>query len=615
MTLSFLSLLFAWNVHKVNNLINVIVEVETENTNDILLKNNNEYFAFKQFNNVLNQTIRKKINSLEILVDEKYKNKIKSIVIFNDTKMYYYDDFSKYYTDKEAICTQDNCKNYYKHTFNEEVIKQHKTKLSSFLDSISHIDKIFYPFLIFISLTIFFGCKLNLNKAILPVCILFLAVILRLNNINSYAPWGDECYSILISQTHLPFLNLFNDPGNPPFYFLVLRIFQYFSETILNFRLLSVFFSVFAGIFLFIFLKKNYSLKLANVVLFLYSINLPIIYFSQEIRSYSLQVLFAVLFLMLTFKILKESNIKNWIIYSILGMIAINAHYYQAIFIFANFLYLTFSFIKNKRKTDLFFLFGVNLIILLSFLPYYLITAHNEALLNSNFNTQLPKITTDLVKDCFYYIFGGFFPLILSILFFLNKKLEKKRKELLFYCIWIIFAVVILGIILSLLIRPMLAHRYILFLIPYVLIVLGVISIYEYKNKSLLVLFVICLIFAQNYSKNSFSHIRMKKSQSYNTFQIAKEYSEIHDKKVVIIAKPSDVSVMELNKIDNFETIIIPPFDSYQVSEQKIKEIKKKNKNAVIFTSLLRYDKNTLKQDNHTCYFNSALDLCIWKID
>lgn len=599
-------LVFNWKKYEPDNIINVIIETNRVNNDDILIKYDNKYFIPPQFNNVLNQTINKKINSLDILINDNFKNKIKSIVIFNDTEMHYFKDFSSFNNSKE--------KNYTKYKINDEILISKTTKHSSFINSIKNFDKSFYlPFILLFS-SMFFINKSKKNKFILPIFILIFSIIFELNDINLYKPWGDECYSILISNPNLSFLNIFNDPGNPPFYYLLLKFYIFvFKNSILNLRLLSIFFILSAQILLFRFLYKNYNFKLAITTLFLFSINLPLIYYSQEIRSYSLQVLLSIAILIYTFKILKNFKSKYLIIYAFLGIFALNTHYYQFLFIISNFLFVSYQFLKNKEKEKFIKFLWTNLIIIFSFLPFYLHTAHKNALLDINFNTQLPDISIELIKKCIFFIFQGLIPLIISIGFLFKKNLDYTRKNLIIYCFWIIFCTITLAIFLSLLIRPMLIERYVLFLIPFALIILAIVFSFEYKNKFFALFFIPVIFLIQNYSKTSFTNIRLKSTQSYNLFELAKKYS--NDKKPLLIIKPSDSAIKKLYKLDNFKTITISHINSYKIDALKINEIKEKNKNFIIFTTLLDIDKNSLSNKNYTCFFNSSIDLCLWKIE
>ena len=616
LSLTFLCLIFTWAEFGNKNLINIIIETKVENNDDILLKIDDKYYIPPQFNNVLNQTINKKINSAEILIKQNFKNKIKNIVIFNDAQMYQYQDFSKFQKSKEKICVNDGCKNYYKYKLKDETIVPKGNKLYLFTNSLAKFDKIFYPFFALLILTIFYGYKLKLNKFILPICILFLAIILRLSDINSFEPWGDECYSISISKTNLPFLNLFNDPGNPPFYFFLLRILQYFTDSVVCFRLLSLVFSVLGGIFLYLFLNKNFSNKIATITVFLYAINLPLIYFAQEIRCYSLQLLLAILIFICVFEIIKKRNNKKyWLLYGILTIIAVNTHYFQVIFAFVNFLYLAFYFIKGKRKEDLIWLFSVNLLALLAFLPYYLITAHNKALLDASFNSYIEPITFKLIKKCVLYIFGGIISLSLTIIFFFKKtKIALKNNEFYSYSFWTIFLVIFMAIVLSLIIRPMYAGHYTLFLIPFILIILATIFASNYKNKWIILFFIFCVFSMQNYSKNSYINLRYVTANNHNAFKLAHK-SKTKTNEVVVISKASDAAVKKLYGYDEIDLITLPKYNSHELLNMHIRQLKEKNKNVLIFTPLLKHDKENSMNKNYTCYFNSSRDLCIWKIE
>lgn len=612
--LSVIALFCTWIKFENKNYINVILETKIENSDDILLKIDNEYFHFKQFNNVLNQTIKKEIEKAEILINSKYKNEIEKIIVFNDIKMYSYQDFSEFEKADEKICFNNKCKIYAKYELKKEIIKPYKKKIYSFLNSMVRFDKAFFPFFILVILTVFCGCRLKINQFIAPICLLFLAFVIRLSDITQYQPWGDECYSILISNPNLPFLNLFNDPGNPPFYYFLLRIMQKFTDLAVNFRFLNVIISIIAGMVLYFFLNKNYSKKIANIALFLYAINLPLIYFSQEIRCYSLQVLLAILFLNYTFEILKNSNKKNWLIYLILSIVAVNTHYYQILFIVSNFIYLAFNFVKNKRKKDLYWLLGVNFIAILAFLPYFLLTSLSKAFLDISFNTYLPQISFELIKKSIYFVFGGLIPLCLAV-GFLFKKFDEREKELCFYCFWTIFFIAFLAIVLSLIIRPMFTPHYLLFLIPLAIVILSFAFGFQYKNKFIAVFFILVIFLMQNYSKNCFVNFRKNNSQSYNLFKLAQEYKKQTNKEVMLILKASDVPTVKLNKIKGFKFKILNHLNNYKISNNEIEKIKQENKNTAIFTLLFDFKnaQNSLK--DYACYYNSALDICVWKIE
>ena len=78
------------------NKMNVILETEINNPEDIILKINDEYNSIPKSKNVLNKSITNKVKTLDILISDDFKNKIESIVIFNDLNSFYYSDFSEF---------------------------------------------------------------------------------------------------------------------------------------------------------------------------------------------------------------------------------------------------------------------------------------------------------------------------------------------------------------------------------------------------------------------------------------------------------------------------------------------------------------------------------------
>ena len=261
------------------NKMNVIIETIPKNNNDILLKLDENIYAPKLFKNLLNQEIKTKVETIDILIKEKYSSKINNIIVFNDTKMNVYEDFSNFEKSKEKICVENKCTNYDKYKFNDEIKFDKNSKIINYNSKINT----FYLFvvnflggnivflssyiLLFISIIYFINNKqyinIKLDYRFYAVACFLLAFFLRLNNIDSYAPWGDECYAVLISNPKMPFINIFNDPGNPPFYYFLLKMNLYLSNmSLLSARFLSVVFNLLAIGFLWYFVRKNFNKKM-----------------------------------------------------------------------------------------------------------------------------------------------------------------------------------------------------------------------------------------------------------------------------------------------------------------------------------------------------------------
>ena len=85
--------------------------------------------------------------------------------------------------------------------------------------------------------------------------------------------------------------------------------------------------------------------------------------------------------------------------------------------------------------------------------------------------------------------------------------------------------------------------------------------------------------------------------------------------------KSKDIyTILNLSKPENIDnTIFLKDINYISVSifliEEKIQDILKQNKNAIIFTLILESNINNFnKGENYKCYFNSSTDMCLWKI-
>ncbi|MBQ9150102.1 glycosyltransferase family 39 protein, partial [bacterium] len=480
--LSVISVILSWIIysgHLKYNLINIAIETKLDKQDDIVLKVDDDYFLFKQFDDVLNLTIKKKCKNIELLINKNHKNPIKSIVLFNDVEMNYYTDFSSFEKSSDGDYKKYKFSNEIKFDKNSKMINRNilldifsKGVMSFFSGKLVFI---FSYILLFVSILYFLNnkndIKIKFSQKVFFISVLFLAILLRLNNISYYLPWWDEIYSINTTLANADIMKIFQDPGNPWFYYLILKIYNLiFHFDFVGMKILSVIFGIVCNILIYLFLKKYVNLKAANVGFLLSAINIPLIYYSQEIRCYIMQACFVVGFVFLIFNILENNNKKYYILYFILLICAINTHYYQIFLMISNFLFLSFFLLKEKKYKSFLNFSILNFAAILTFLPYFFYCAYNEALLNTSFNTQLPTLSSSLILNIFLYICGGIFSLILFVLYTIktlkNKEIELKVKNIIIYSFYTFFVVFILALIFSLIIRPMMIQRYFIFLLP-----------------------------------------------------------------------------------------------------------------------------------------------------
>ncbi|MBQ8475893.1 hypothetical protein IJ531_02410, partial [bacterium] len=249
----------------------------------------------------------------------------------------------------------------------------------------------------------------------------------------------------------------------------------------------------------------------------------------------------------------------------------------------------------------------------LSFAPFFILVSYKGAILDKGFNLLLEDITAGLILRQIAFILGGLISFILSIIFFIkaffNKGFNFKKRLWLTYLIYIIFASIILSIILSYSIRPMITERYYCYLVPLFITFLSIIFA-NYKKKIYVVLFLIWIVSMQLNTK-------IKDTRSFYRFehQIFNKVQNNKDNYIIIRI----MTKYYLDTQKGFENVNIITFPTGEKNElqknvqNKISEILKNNKNAVIYTTLLKPDKSN-PAANYTCFYDKKTDLCLWQI-
>jgi len=435
--------------------------------------------------------------------------------------------------------------------------------------------------------------------------IIILALFLRLIGLENIT-LGDEGYSLFIAKSP-NFFSIFQDAGNPWFYYLILKFLNFLNFNILSYKLISILFNILSITFLWVILKKKFNIKYANIGAFLAAINPVMLYYSHEIRCYSFLMMLSPLIIFYFFQMLQKRKNTDFVIYGLLALIAINTHYYMTLFLFSNFIFGLIYL--RKRKTALIKYIFVNLAVLFSFLPFFFICTYKNAIL-TGFNNTFENISSTLLKKQIFFIFSGFISLIFSIFFFIKSIFSKlanyKIKLWLSYTFYTIFCIFILSIAISKLIRPIIIERYFSFLIPVFIIFLAIIF-NLYKKKLYTAIFLIWLISIQ-YS-SAIKDMRPLYRFEQNIFQIAKNSNNTY-----IIIRPITKYYALINGFDKMNIIVFNVQNKKELQENIKNEITKilnNNKNAVIYTVLLEPNKNT---KNYKCYYNKELDLCLWEI-
>ena len=191
--------------------------------------------------------------------------------------------------------------------------------------------------------------------------IILLGVLLRLSFINKpEGLWNDEYVSWYVANT--PFSNGFWEEVfkqcHMPLYYLYLKPFSHYSDLIL--RLTSVIPGILAIPVMYL-IGKEYSKKAGIISALITSVLSFLVYYSQEVRFYSLLFLFTALMLLFTIKLIKTSSKLNIAGYALACILVLTTHVLGGIYVFFNTIYIVY---KKKKITPVFIAIGILIAIL-----------------------------------------------------------------------------------------------------------------------------------------------------------------------------------------------------------------------------------------------------------
>ena len=262
--------------------------------------------------------------------------------------------------------------------------------------------------------------------------IIIIGLLLRLSFINKpEGLWNDEYVSWYVANT--PFQGSFWEEVlkqcHMPFYYLYLKPFVHCSDIIL--RLTSVLPGVLAIPVMYL-AGKEYSKKTGIYAAAITAVLSFLVYYSQEVRFYSLLFLFTALCLLFTIKLIKDSSKINFTGYIISCLLILSTHVLGGIYVLFNTLYIIY---KKKRISlkiviialiagILLYPFGMNILRMLPSSQWWGIFSYTNILfLLSDFFSPILTNNVNAPPVFFYnknYVFWMTLPLIITFIPFIE---------------------------------------------------------------------------------------------------------------------------------------------------------------------------------------------------
>lgn len=435
-----------------------------------------------------------------------------------------------------------------------------------------------------------YNFKFDIRAKSVVISLFLLGFILRIVQINAISFWDDEIY-VLTHTTQ--WLKTLQDPGNPPLYFIFFKLWRTVFQNPDFYRFSSVILGCLFNVCFYVYLKTNLGHKRALIGLFLVSVNIVLIYFSQELRAYMLLILLAVINSYFLFKFRNKTKIY----YMISAILLLYTHFYAAFYVFYNFIFGCALFFKNKSKLKNFI--SVNVA---SFLVYLPLIIYKKASLLSDFNSWMDKPEfVDFIA--MINIFSG--KILSSVLFLIlcgwvYKKLEKKLHKLFFaYNFIAIVCVFILALLFSYLIKPIFFYKYfyILFANYLVLLIMIVYSCSKVRfGKVLSVIFLVLFSITSrvNYQNLFCNHNLFIKYVQNNLDKTKNNYVFITD--TVVGYKP-----FELEGVKTISLMVNKGIDTLDLKEYDFK------RPAVIYAINLYLTNDSIEMVKKVDLFKSPL--------
>tara|TARA_Y100000816_G_scaffold112639_1_gene78795 strand:- start:2609 stop:4048 length:1440 start_codon:yes stop_codon:yes gene_type:complete len=441
--------------------------------------------------------------------------------------------------------------------------------------------------------------KIFLSKQFVNILMLFLlliGVILRFYNLEFENLWFDEMASFYVSDPKISFLESYyrnNSVEGTPFLFnfflkTLHQIFgyspnvgRYFSSTVSVISILTV-------LYLYKTFRKDKSYLF---LLFLVSFNIFLIKFSQEARVYSLMFFLCSITLIFFFKSLNEFNSKkkftlNSLLYTFFQILSILSHPFSLIIFFSLIFYL-FVLYKSKKKinTNLTKPFFILILFIFFYLPFYII--NTEPYPGWISQPDLKFYTNFFFSKFFGSRILGFIHLVVLIILAVKFKSLFSKNNSISIFIYIIFFSYLLPIVYGYIYSPILADRYIIFVLIPILFLITYLT-FQLKNKTiryLIILLISLTTIGNHFTESTFKQFFDKKLRYKPAYEISlREIDNSNYKNFSINLTFTD------EKKDLFKDVILNYFQELiKKNKFKINEIKKSkmNKNEYFWSICL----------------------------
>lgn len=377
--------------------------------------------------------------------------------------------------------------------------------------------------------------------------------------------WFDESYSVgLARHTFGEIWSIGGHDVHPILYYWMLRIVYLMTGgTIMAYRIFSVIPIAIMIILGYTHIRKDFGEKTGFIFSFLSAFLPEMAQYAIEIRMYSWAILAVTILALYAYRLTKEDNTKNWIIFGLSSLASIYLHYYGLMAAGLINVFLLIYLIVKKRKKGIIFIISFGILQSLAYLPWLVNFATQLSNVSSGYwiGFSFPKTPMELlssqlagyVKTSDYT--GLLVPTVLALelyayIIYKTYKYAKAKEDLTSFkwSVIVYFAVILAAIIITALMKTSILYYRYLFVITglYIFAVSFILGKEENKIEIVAILSVITILGVYN------NIVMMKDNYDYSNQEPIKYLNEnVKEGDTIVYADFGGGSVVAVQFADN----------------------------------------------------------------
>ena len=377
--------------------------------------------------------------------------------------------------------------------------------------------------------------------------------------------WFDESYSVgLARHTFGEIWSIGGHDVHPILYYWMLRIVYLMTGgTIMAYRIFSVIPIAIMIILGYTHIRKDFGEKTGFIFSFLSAFLPEMAQYAIEIRMYSWAILAVTILALYAYRLTKEDNTKNWIIFGLSSLASIYLHYYGLMAAGLINVFLLIYLIVKKRKKGIIFIISFGILQSLAYLPWLVNFATQLSNVSSGYwiGFSFPKTPMELlssqlagyVKTSDYT--GLIVPTVLALelyayMIYKTYKYVKAKEDLnsFKWSVIVYFAVILAAIVITALMKTSILYYRYLFVITglYIFAVSFILGKEENRIEIVAILSVIAILGVYN------NIVMMKDNYDYSTQEPIKYLNEnVKEGDTIVYADFGGGSVVAVQFADN----------------------------------------------------------------